>query len=294
MAVPPPPLFDRRTIRRRLARAVSAGAADFLLAHAVGDLIERLSVVQRDFPRVLDLGTPSPVLSEQLLSAPGAPSLVRLSPLQETVGPAGTLAFVGDEEALPLAAEQFDLVVSALALHHVNDLPGTLVQLRRVLKPDGLFLGCLLGGRTLEELRVAIAVAETELTGGVSPRVAPCADIRDMGALLQRAGFALPVVDREPLVARYPNLFGLMADLRAMGATNALAARLRKPSTRSLFLRAAEIYAERFADPDGRVRATFELIYVSGWAPHASQRQPLAPGSARMRLADVLGPGSIG
>jgi len=288
----PSPLFDRQAIRRRLARALAAGAENFLLAHASRDLIERLAVVERDFSRILDLATPSPLLAESLAASSGRPNLFRLAPVPATVGLAPILGFIGDEEALPLAAEQFDLAVSALALHHVNDLPGALVQLRRALKPDGLFLGCLLGGRTLEELRTALAVAETEVTGGISPRVAPFADVRDMGALLQRAGFALPVVDTEPLVVRYGDMFGLMADLRAMGATNALAARLRKPTPRRLFLRAAEIYAERFSDPDGRVRATFELIFVSGWAPHESQQKPLAPGSARTRLADVLGPGS--
>jgi len=291
MTARPPPLFDRRAIRQRLTRAVAIGAADFLVAHAARDLIERLSVIKRDFPCILDLGTPSPLLAEQLAAATGAPYVVRLSPVQATLGRAPLLAFVGDEEALPLAAERFDLAVSALALQHVNDLPGALVQLRRVLKPDGLFLGCLLGGKTLEELRLAFAIAETEVTGGLSPRVAPFADVRDMGALLQRAGFALPVVDSEPLAVRYRDLFGLIADLRAMGATNALTARLRKPTTRSVFRRAAQIYAERFADPDGRVKATFELIYISGWSPHESQQKPLAPGSARMRLSEVLGPG---
>jgi SAM-dependent methyltransferase len=290
VTVAPPPVFDRRMVRQRLARAKAMGPADFLLAHATRDLVERFAVIKRDFSRVLDLGTPSAMLAEQLAS--GTREIVRLSPSRATLGPATLVSLVGDEEALPLAAEQFDLAVSALSLHSVNDLPGTLVQLRRALAPDGLFLGCLLGGRTLEELRTALMIAETETTGGVSPRVAPFVDIRDMGALMQRAGFALPVVDSEPLVVRYSNLFGLMADLRAMGATNALAARLRKPTSRSLFLRAGQIYAERFSDSDGRVRATFELIFVSGWAPHESQQKPLRPGSAQMRLADVLGPGS--
>jgi len=294
MTTVPPLLFDRRALRQRIARAAAAGAADFLLAHAACDLIERFSVIKREFRCILDLGTPLPFLAECLASGSPGPSVVRLSPVPETVGPASLVSCVGDEDVLPFAAERFDLAVSALALHFVNDLPGALVQLRRALKPDGLLLGCLLGGRTLEELRVALAMAETEITGGISPRVAPFADVRDMGGLLQRAGFALPVVDSEPLVVRYRDLHGLMMDLRAMGATNALAARLRKPTTRDLFRRAAEIYAERFSDPDGRVRATFELIFVSGWAPHESQQKPLAPGAARMRLADVLGPGSGG
>ncbi len=185
-------------------------------------------------------------------------------------------------------AESFDLIVSALSLHLVNDLPGALIQLRRALKPDGLFLGAVLGGSSLQELREALAIAETEIAGGVSPRVAPFADIRDMGALLQRAGFALPVTDSEVLTVRYDNLFALMKDLRAMGAANTLFERARKPTSRRLFLRAAEIYAERFADADGRIRATFEIIFLSGWAPHESQQKPLRPGSAQVRLADVL------
>lgn len=289
MTTSAPLLFDRRLVRQRLARAISAGAADFLLGHATRDLTERLDVIKRDFVRILDLGTPSPLLAESLAARPGADLIVRLAPLWATIGTCPLLSLVGDEEALPLGPEAFDLAVSALALQHVNDLPGALIQARRVLKPDGLFLGCLLGGQSLDELRTALAVAETEIAGGISPRVAPFADVRDMGGLLQRAGFALPVVDSEPLVVRYETLFGLMADLRAMGVTNALEARLRKPSTRGFFLRAAEIYAERFADPDGRVRATFELIYFSGWAPHESQQKPLRPGSAQVRLADVLG-----
>ncbi len=288
----PTPLFDRRATRQRLARAAASGAADFLLAHAVRDLVERLGLIKREFPRILDLGTPTPLLAERLAALSPRPIVVRLAPVPATLGSALLLSFVGDEEALPLRAGHHDLAVSALALHQVNDLPGTLVQLRRALKPDGLFLGCLLGGRTLEELRGALAVAESELTGGISPRVAPFADVRDLGALMQRAGFALPVVDSEPVVVRYRDLFALMADLRAMGATNTLAARLRKPTPRCLFLRAAEVYAERFSDPDGRVRATFELVFVSGWVPHESQQKPLAPGSAQVRLADVLGPGS--
>ncbi|TAL77668.1 MAG: methyltransferase domain-containing protein, partial [Beijerinckiaceae bacterium] len=184
--------------------------------------------------------------------------------------------------------ESFDLAVSALALHMVNDLPGALVQIRRSLRPDGLFIGAIIGGGSLTELREALGEAEAEVTGGASPRVAPFADVRDMGGLLQRAGFALPVADSEPLNVRYDNLLALMADLRAMGATNALAERLRSPTRRQVFMRAAEIYAERFSDPDGRIRATFEVIFLSGWAPHASQQKPLAPGSARMRLADAL------
>jgi SAM-dependent methyltransferase len=291
MTAAPPPLFDRRLIRRRLAHASNSGGADFLLVHAVHDLLERLSIIKRSFSFILDSGTPSPFLAKCLAERDAGSSVLRLAPVVAAhASAAPILAVVGDEETPPLAGQRFDLAVSALALQYVNDLPGALVQLRRVLKPDGLFLGCLLGGRTLEELRKALALAETEISGGISPRVAPFADVRDMGGLLQRAGFALPVVDSEPLVARYDSLLALISDLRAMGATNPLAARIRKPTARRLFLRAAEIYTERFADPDGKVRATFELIFVSGWAPHESQQKPLAPGSAKMRLEDALRP----
>jgi SAM-dependent methyltransferase len=282
-------IFDRSLARRRLARAAAAGKADeFLLTRAIEDFRERLSTIKREFLNVLDAGTPAPGLAAWLVNRFHPRLLVRLAPLMETASDKPLLRLIGDEENLPLAQESFELAVTALSLQNLNDLPGALLQLRRVLRPDGLFLGCLLGGTSLQELRTALAAAETEMCGGISPRVAPFADVRDMGGLLQRAGFALPVTDREIVTVRYPSMFGLMADLRAMGATNALAARQRKPAPKGFFLRAAEIYAQRFADPDGRVRATFEMIFLSGWAPHESQQKPLAPGSARMRLADAL------
>ena len=196
---------------------------------------------------------------------------------------------VADEEALPFGDGTLDLVVSALALQLVNDLPGTLVQICRALKPDGLFLAALLGGETLNELRQSFAAAESEVEGGVSPRVAPFADLRDLGALLQRAGFALPVADADRLAVRYDSAFALMHDLRRMGATNALIDRRRTPLRRATLMRMAEIYAQRFADADGRVRATFEIVWLSGWAPHPGQQQPLKPGTAKARLADALG-----
>jgi SAM-dependent methyltransferase len=240
--------------------------------------------VLRAFPLALDLGTPTAAATQWLRHSGRADRVVRLAP---TVGTGADL--VGDEEALPFAAERFDLAVSLLSLHGVNDLPGALVQVRRVLRPDGLFLGCLLGGATLTELRQALTAAEAELEGGVSPRVAPFGDVRDLGALLQRAGFALPVTDVETVAVRYQDPFGLMRDLRAMGLTNALADRRRAPLRRATLMRAAALYADRFADADGRLRATFEIVWLSGWAPHESQQKPLRPGSARMRLADALG-----
>jgi len=201
----------------------------------------------------------------------------------------GTVAaVVADEEALPFRDASLDLVVSALALQFVNDLPGTLIQIRRTLKPDGLLLAALIGGESLTELRVAFAEAEAEIEGGVSPRVVPFADLRDLGALLQRAGFALPVTDVDRVTVRYASPLALMHDLRRMGAGNVLTARRRTPLRRSTLLRVLEIYAERFADPDGRIRATFEIVWLSGWAPHESQQKPLRPGSAQTRLADAL------
>jgi SAM-dependent methyltransferase len=288
MTTSAPLIFDRSLARRRLARAASRGAENFLLAPAVKEIGERLSVIKREFSAVLDIGTPSPRLADWLRDRIKPRLLVRLAQLPENASDSSFLRIAGDDESLPFAPECFDLAVSALSLQGLNDLPGALVQIRRVLKPDGLFLGCLLGGQSLHELRKSLAVAETEIYGGVSPRVAPFADVRDMGGLLQRAGFALPVADSEPLAVRYASMFDLMADLRSMGATNVLVGRLRKPAARSYFLRAAKHYAEQFADPDGRVRATFELVYLSGWAPHESQQKPLTPGSAKMRLADAL------
>ena len=195
---------------------------------------------------------------------------------------------VGDLEHSALAPASLDLATSLLALHHANDLPGALIQIRAALRPDGLFVGALLGGDTLAELRQALTVAESDMTGGASPRVAPFADVRALGGLLQRAGFALPVVDADALVVRYPDMFALLRDLRAFGGANALVARSRQPARRELFARAAAVYAERFSDPDGRIRATFEILWISGWAPHASQPKPLKPGSAAMRLEDAL------
>ena len=280
-----PLVFDRALVRRRLARALHNGYADFLLARAVDDMAERLGTVLRNFPLALDLGTPTRAAADRLAASGRAGAVIRAAPLPER----GALTLVADEENLPFAPERFDLAVSLLALQGVNDLPGALIQVRRALKPDGLFLGCLFGGATLTELRQAFTEAEAELEGGASPRVAPFADVRDLGALLQRAGFALPVADVETVTARYRDPFGLMRDLRALGLANALHHRRKTPLRRATLLRAVERYAERFADPDGRVRATFEMAWLSGWAPHESQQKPLRPGSAKARLADALG-----
>ncbi|MBZ6077668.1 methyltransferase domain-containing protein [Microvirga puerhi] len=277
-----PLVFDRSLVRRRLERAMRTGYADFLLARTVEDLEERLAPVLRTFPLALDVGTPTPVAAE-FLRRGRSEQVVRIAPLPEPE------SIQGDEENLPVSEPQFDLAISLLSLQGVNDLPGALVQIRRVLKSDGLFMGALLGGATLTELRQAFTQAEAELEGGVSPRVAPFADVRDLGGLLQRAGFALPVADSETVRVRYGDPFALMRDLRQMGLTNALHDRRKTPLRRGTLMRAAEIYVERFADPDGRVPATFEIIWLSGWTPHESQQKPLRPGSAKMRLADALG-----
>lgn len=278
-----PPLFDTGLARRRLARAHRAGYADFLLRRVVEDLDDRLGAVLRTFSEAVDLGTPSALAAEHLRASGRVGRVTRLAPQAE----AG--AVLADPEVLPLAPGRFDLAVSLLALQHVNDLPGTLAQLRRALRPDGLFIGCLLGGRTLTELRQVFGQAESEVEGGVSPRVAPFAEVREMGSLLQRAGFALPVTDVETVTVRYRDPFALMHDLRAMGLTNVLIDRRRTPLRRDTLLRAAALYAERFADPDGRLRASFEILWLSGWAPHESQQKPLQPGTAQTRLAEALG-----
>ena len=281
-----PHVFDAALGRARLARAHRQGFVDFLLAQVAQDLAERLSVVARVFAVALDVGTPAPLLAEVLRRSSQVGTLVHMAP-----APGANV--MADPACLPCAPGCADLVVSALALQIVDDLPGALVQIRRALKPDGLFLGCMAGGRTLHELRTAFATAESDITGGASPRVAPFADLRDLGGLLQRAGFAMPVTDVDMVTVRYGSMLGLMRDLRGMGATSTLFARSRTPLRRAVLMRAVEIYGERFADADGRVRASFEMVWMSGWAPHDSQRKPLKPGSARMRLADVLGVSEI-
>jgi SAM-dependent methyltransferase len=287
--VTPPILFDKALLRDHARRAARQGPATFLFDRAVDELSERLCAVNRSFRSLLDLGSPGAGAAAALAARYGPDLLVRTASVSEFLAPGPYLSVLADEEQIPFGADRFDLIVSLLALQHANDLPGALAQIRRALKPDGLFLACLVGGESLRELRLALAQAESELYGGASPRVAPFADLRDLGGLLQRAGFALPVTDVDALTVRYDSLFGLLRDLRAMGASSALKERARRPVSRRFWMRAAAIYAERFSDPDGRVRARFDLVWLSGWAPHESQAKPLQPGSARMRLADALG-----
>jgi SAM-dependent methyltransferase len=269
-----PILFDRALLRARQSRALRAGPATFLLDRVAEDMQERLRAVLREFKNAADIGTSGDQVRNALAGRVDQLARVDLPDLES--------------EPLPLQPESLDLAVSALALQFVNDLPGVLAQIRRALKPDGLLLAAMTGGDTLTELRQSFAAAEAELEGGVSPRVAPFADLRDVGALLQRAGFALPVTDVDRLVVRYDSAFALMADLRRMGATNVLVERRRTPTRRATLSRMVQIYAERFADADGRLRATFDVIWLSGWAPHASQQQPLKPGSAKASLAEAV------
>jgi len=286
-----PILFDRALLRRRRRRAAELGPTGFLLERVAEDFADRLAVVLRRFDRALDLGTPGDALRRALAASGKVGTIVAADALAQRGGAetGSALVVAADEEALPFREASLDLVVSALSLQFVNDLPGTLVQIRRALKPDGLFLAALLGGETLTELRLSFMAAEAEIESGVSPRVAPFVDLRDLGALLQRAGFALPVTDVDRITVRYASPVALMHDLRRMGATNALIERSRRPLKRSVLARLLEIYGARFADADGRIRATFEIMWLSGWAPHASQQQPLRPGSATTRLADALG-----
>jgi SAM-dependent methyltransferase len=247
-----PRIFDPRALALHRARAARLGGDAFLVREAADGIAERLGAVMRTFPARRELSW-------------------------------------DDEERFAAVPQSLDLVTSVLTLQEANDLPGLLAQARRALKPDGLFLAALFGGETLSELRRSLAAAEIETTGGVSPRVAPFADVRELGGLLQRAGFALPVADVERTVVRYRDLSGLVRDLRALGATNALVERSKKPMRRAMLAAALAHYAGHFADPDGRLRASFDIVYLTGWAPHASQPQPLKPGSARARLADALG-----
>jgi SAM-dependent methyltransferase len=291
-------IFDRLLVRARRERGLRLGPETFLLDQVADEFAHRLRLVLRRFDLAVDLGTPTGAVRTALARDGAIGAMIAVDPMiggarrhsgHDADAASTSLRVAADEEALPFGDGTIDLVVSGLALQAANDLPGVLVQVRRALKPDGLLLAALLGGDTLTELRQSFAEAESELDGGVSPRVAPFADVREMGALLQRAGFALPVTDVDRTTVRYATPFRLLRDLRRMGAANPLVERRRVPLRRATLMRAMETYAERFADPDGKVRATFDIVWLSGWSPHESQQQPLRPGSARQRLADALG-----
>jgi NADH dehydrogenase [ubiquinone] 1 alpha subcomplex assembly factor 5 len=272
-------IFDHRALRRHRARAAGMSTdAGFLFREGAERLLDRLADIKRPFGRALDLDSRDEAVSERLRGA-GI----------ETVTAGDSAALNVDLEVLPFAPASFDLVVSGLAFHWVNDLPGTLLQLRRILRPDGLLLVNLFAGETLEALRIALLEAESEIENGASPRVSPFADPRDLAGLLQRAGFALPVVDSDRVVVDYPDAWKLMRDLRAMGETNASTLRHRHFTRRTTLMRAAEIYRARFGDKDGRIPAAFEIATLTAWAPHDAQPRPLRPGTAETRLADALG-----
>ncbi|MCP4320240.1 MAG: methyltransferase domain-containing protein [Hyphomicrobiales bacterium] len=286
-------LFDTDLIRRNRLRALAQApeGSDFLLKIVCAELAERLAAVERNFGAALSLHAGDGNLAMQIAASGRINRVTRIEQDQALLeaGAATGAGVIADLESLPIADETLSLVVSPLSLHLTNDLPGVLVQINRALAADGLLLAALPGAGTLSELRDALLTAEEELTGGASPRVIPFADVRDCGALLQRTGFALPVIDTETHTVRYDNMFALMRDLRNMAMANPLHARSRRPVTRAFFLRAAEIYADRYSDPDGRIRASFNVIYLSGWKPHENQQKPLTPGSAKTRLADALG-----
>ena len=281
-------IFDHSVVRLQRRRAL--GQVSFLMQRVADDLGDRLATVLRHFGCAVDLGTPGDAVLDVLAASGKTVSIVAADALvtRKLMKP-GVLGVAVDEEALPFRDASLDLVVSALAFQFINDLPGLFVQIRRVLKPDGLFLAALAGGETLIELRQSFAEAETAIENGVSPRVIPLLDVREAGTLLQRAGFALPVTDVDRLIVRYGSPIALMHDLRALGATNPMLERSRRPLKRALLERVIDIYRQRFSDPDGRMRATFDIIWVSGWSPHPNQQKPLPPGSARQRLADALG-----
>lgn len=284
-------LFDEALIVRNRARALARNApgSDFLLELAGRELAERLSLVERRFENAVEFFGGTGVTAEAAMATGKIDRLLRIE-TDAGFGEETAPVTIANYESVPLEPQSVNLILSPLSLHLTNDTPGMLIQMRRALKPDGLLLAAIPGAGTLAELREVLLAAETEIYGGASPRVVPFADIRDMGSLLQRAGFALPVIDEESFTVRYDHIFALMRDLKAMGMGNPLKGRSRRPVSRRFFLRAAELYAERFSDPDGRIRATFSIIFVSGWAPHESQQKPLKPGSAKMRLADALDP----
>lgn len=288
-----PNLFDRRLVRQRRNRAaLRSPPLDYLLRHASGLLAERLRDVRRRFDLALDIGCHPDEIDACLGSAGRIGGLVVMDPSEAVVRGRGGMGLVADEEALPLAAASVDLVLACATLHWVNDLPGTLLQLRHVLKPDGLFLAALPGAGTLAELREVLLEAEVGERGGAALRIAPFTDVRDAGALLQRAGYALPVVDVETVTVTYDHPLKLLAELRAMGQTSALSERDPGPLTRAVLVRAMDLYQRRFAAPSGRVPASFQFLMLAGWAPDPSQPQPRPRGSARLGLARELDPKS--
>ena len=302
MSKPLQKLFDMRAVRRNRQRAAASYEKfSYLKDEAALRLADRVDLMRRDFDICLDLGSHDGRLRQHLAPLKKIRTIVHSDPaanfsynfLPNSVNPTAAPFAVHDFSVLPFADASFDAVFSCLNLHWVDDLPGLILQIRRTLRPDGLCLINLLGGDSLFELRAALISAEQDITGGSSPRCAPMADIRDIGGLLARAGLALPVADSDRLTVTYPDMFQLMMDLRGMGEQNALLGRLRNPTRRTVFLRAAEIYQDKFGQTDGLIPASFEIITLTGWAPHDNQQKPLRPGSAKTRLADAIGSNEI-
>ncbi|ODR99331.1 hypothetical protein AUC68_04975 [Methyloceanibacter methanicus] len=286
----PPLLFDRRLLRQRRARfADEIEEREVLLAHVAREIAERVEIMLRAFPRALDLGAYRGLLGRTIAKLPSVEEVVYAESVLAFARRCPAPAVVCDEDLLPFKDGAFNLIVSGLALHRVNDLPGSLIQIRRALAPDGLFMAAALGADALAELRECLLAAEEEVDGGVSPRVAPFGDVRAYGALLQRAGFALPVTDAEEIEVIYPSPRALMQEIRALGGGNVLMARSKKPLSRRTLERAEDLYRARYGTPDGKIVATFQFVFMSGWGPDPSQQKPLKPGSARTRLADALG-----
>lgn len=283
-------LFDRKLLRERRARfAHEIGARELVLAHAAREIAERVALMLRPFPLALDLGAYHGLLGQKVAELPSVGAMIYAESALAFAALCPRPALVCDEDLLPFKDASLNLIVSGLALHRVNDLPGALIQIRRALAPDGLFMAALLGSGALFELREALIEAEAEAQGGASPRIAPFGDVRAYGALLQRAGFALPVADAETLTVLYASPGEVMREIRALGGGNVLLARSRRPLARHTLKRAEDIYRARHSTPDGKVRASFEIVYLSGWGPDPSQQKPLKPGSAAQRLADALG-----
>lgn len=274
-------VFDRKAVRQNRNRHAQAMKDhNFLIDWSMEQITTRLADIKRQFPRALQIGYRTEKIQRSRF---GIENLYSFD-LAENLKP----DIQGDEELLPFDTQCFDLIMSPLCLHTTNDLPGTLAQIKNCLKPDGLFIGTLLGGETLYELREVMNAVELEMTGGLSPHVAPFVDMPQMGSLMQRAQFSLPVIDSEKITVTYENAFRLMDDVRKMAEGNALIERKKSFSSRSFFARVAQAYAARYSEPDGRVKATFEIIFLLGWAPHESQQKPLRPGTATNRLADAL------
>lgn len=282
-------VFDTGLIEKNRMRAWRSrdDKAAFLLDITADELADRIAIIERHFDNAVELHGATGITARRLLET-GKVGSVRRVEIDAAFADGNEPLLVAPIEHLPLEPQSQNLVVSPLSLHLTNDTPGTLIQIRRALKPDGLFMAAIPGAGTLQELRDVLLSTEAEMSGGASPRVIPFADVRDVGALLQRAGFALPVTDTETYTVRYDSILPLMRDLRAMGMANPMMGRSKRPINRSFLMRAAQLYAERYSDPDGRIRATFSIIFVSGWAPHESQQKPLRPGSAKTRLADAL------